>query len=216
MPNPYTIVDAINQITEIVTEFPMGGSLAPSALAVPDTVSLYARAEQFLDRARYQILSMGWPENTEMATQLTVTGGKVSLPNTTYLSVKASGPDSFRTVVIRYDTVSPAGYKAYDSNARSFTFSNATLFLDTVLLLSWTDLTQKLADLVIAKAKVAFQREIGKNDQQHDLQLSKELNTADELVDRNKAVWSPLAPNSKEQAVQQNQQGQQSQQGQQG
>ena len=165
MPNPYTIVDAINQITEVVTEFPMGGTLPPSALAVPDTVSIYARAEQFLDRARYQILSMGWPENTEMATAFTITSGKVNLPNTQYLNVKASGPDAYRNIVIRYDTVAAAGYKAYDSNQRTFSFNGTTLFLDTVLLLSWNDLTQKLADLVIAKAKVAFQREIGKNEQ---------------------------------------------------
>ena len=212
MPNPYTIVDAINQVTEVVTEFPMGGSLAPSALAVPDTVSLYARAEQFLDRARYQVLSLGWPENTEMAAKLTASSYKVALPNTTYLGVQAAGPDSYRNIVIRYDTVAPAGYKAYDTNTRSFSVTlgaTGDLYLNTILLLSWNDLTQKLADLVISKAKVAFQREIGKNDQQRDLQLTKELNTADEVIVRNTAIFSPLAPNSKEQAVQQNQQNQQ-------
>jgi len=208
MPNPYTIVDAINQITEVVTEFPMGGVLAPSALAVPDTVSLYARAEQFLDRARYQILSLGWPENTEMAAKLTASSYKVALPNTIYLGVQAAGPDSYRNIVIRYDSASPAGYKAYDSNTRSFSVTTAAggdLYLNTILLLTWQDLTQKLADLVISKAKVAFQREIGKNDQQRDLQLTKELNTADEVVVRNTAIFSPLAPNSKEEAVQQTQ-----------
>lgn len=68
MPNPYTITDAICQITELVTPFPMAGTLRPSLQAVPDLTTIYARAEQFLDRARYSVLSMGWPENTQMAT----------------------------------------------------------------------------------------------------------------------------------------------------
>ena len=76
MPNPYTIVDAINQVVETTTKFPWGLPMAPSAIitcaatggsqtgtANADTTSIYARAEQFLDRARYQVLAMGWPEH---------------------------------------------------------------------------------------------------------------------------------------------------------
>lgn len=287
MPNPYTITDAICQITELVTPFPMAGTLRPSLQAVPDLTTIYARAEQFLDRARYSVLSMGWPENTQMATPYVAKNSQVAVPG--IMSLKSSGPDSYKNLVARWNTsptdvetavtattaggvtsfawsdqflvtgtrvvlsvtaptnftvgttyyvsspgstsfrlsatnggaelvssVSSAvpgitasanyepGFYVYDSNLRTFAITSAsgTVYLDTVQLLTWEDLTQKMADLVISKAKIAFQRRIADNNQLSDQQLNQELGEADAIVDRNKAIWSPLAPNSKEEAVQ--------------
>lgn len=204
--NPYTIVDAINQVTELVTEYPWGLSVAPSAIitcaavgasqtgvATPDSGSVYSRAEQFLDRARYQVLALGWPENTEMSKPFTISSTKVDLSNV--FSVKASGPDAYRDIVIRWDTATTAGYKAYDANARTFVFSGTTLYLDAVVSLTWQDLPIKLADLVISRAKLMFQRRLGKNDQLTDLQLTQELGVADESADRNKFDKVNLPPN---------------------
>jgi len=287
MPNPYTITDAICQITELVTPFPMAGTLRPSLQAVPDLTTIYARAEQFLDRARYSVLSMGWPENTQMATPYVAKNSQVAVPG--IMSLKSSGPDSYKNLVARWSTSptdvetgltattasgvtsfawsdqylvtgtrvvlsaaapnnftigtsyyvsSPSstsfrlsatiggtelvsgvtgtfsgitatanyepGFYVYDSNLRTFAITSATgtVYLDTVQLLTWEDLTQKMADLVISKAKIAFQRRIADNNQLSDQQLNQELGEADAIVDRNKAIWSPLAPNSKEEAVQ--------------
>lgn len=287
MPNPYTITDAICQITELVTPFPMAGTLRPSLQAVPDLTTIYARAEQFLDRARYSVLSMGWPENTQMATPYTAKNSQVAVPG--IMSLKASGPDSYKNLVARWNTsptdvesavtattasgvtsfawsdqylitgtrvvlsvTAPTGFTigtpyyvsspgstsfrlaasvggseivssvtgavsgitatanyepgfyVYDSNLRTFAITSAAgvVYLDTVQLLTWEDLTQKMADLVISKAKIAFQRRIAGNNQLSDQQLNQELEEADAIVDRNKAIWSPLAPNSKEEAQQ--------------
>lgn len=288
MPNPYTITDAICQITELVTPFPMAGTIRPSLQAVPDSTTIYARAEQFLDRARYSVLSMGWPENTQMATPYTARNSQVAIPGV--MSIKASGPDSYKNLVARWNTnptdvetavtattvlgsytvfswtdqsivngnkirlsvTAPAGFSTgvdyyaqsvsstsfrlsatlggvdiisssagvisgitatvnldpgfyvFDSNLRTFGFSAAsgTVYLDTVQLLSWEDLTQKMADLVISKAKIAFQRRIADNNQLSDQQLNQEAQNADLIVDRNKAIFSPLAPNSKEESQQ--------------
>lgn len=203
--NPYTIVDAINQVTELVTEYPWGLSVAPSAIitcaavgasqtgvATPDSGSVYSRAEQFLDRARYQVLALGWPENTEMSKPFTISATKVDLSNV--FSVKASGPDAYRDIVIRYDT-GTSKYGAYDANGRTFVFSGTQLYLDAVVSLTWQDLPIKLADLVISRAKLMFQRRLGKNDQLTDAQLAQELGVADESADRNKFDKVNLPPN---------------------
>lgn len=287
MPNPYTITDAICQITELVTPFPMAGTLRPSLQAVPDLTTIYARAEQFLDRARYSVLSMGWPENTQMATPYTAKNSQVAVPG--IMSLKASGPDSYKNLVARWSTsptdvetavtattasgvtsfawldqnliagtrvilsvAAPTGFSigtsyyvsspsssafrlsasvggseivssvtsvvtgitatanyepgfyVYDSNLRTFAITSAAgiVYLDTVQLLTWEDLTQKMADLVINKAKIAFQRRIADNNQLSDQQLNQEYENSNQVIDRNKAIFSPLAPNSKEENMQ--------------
>ena len=287
MPNPYTITDAICQITELVTPFPMAGTLRPSLQAVPDLTTIYAKAEQFLDRARYSILSMGWPENTQMATPYTAKNSQIAVPG--IMSLKASGPDSYKNLVARWSTSptdveaavtattasgvtsfawsdqnlitgtrvilsvnapsgfatgtpyyvsSPSssafrlsatvggtemfstvtgsvpnitatanyepGFYVYDSNLRTFAITSASgvIYLDTVQLLTWEDLTQKMADLVINKAKIAFQRRIADNNQLSDQQLNQEYENSNQVIDRNKAIFSPLAPNSSEENMQ--------------
>lgn len=216
MPNPYTIVDAINQVVETTTKFPWGLPMAPSAIitgtavvtaattttiANPDTTSIYARAEQFLDRARYQVLAMGWPENTEMSRPFVASGNKVSLASANVLNIKGSGPDSHRNLVIRTDGTIVS---VYDANLRTFsvtTSATGTIYLDCVLLLTWADLPTKLADLVIQRAKVMFNRRLGENEQLNDAQLGQEYDISNEVIDRNSMSRQNVPFNTKEEAT---------------
>ena len=202
MPNPYTIVDAINQVVETVSEFPT--TTQPSA--VGDTTSIYARAEQFIDRARYQVLSLGWPENTEMSRPFTTASSYISM--TGILSIQAAGPDQYRNLVIRKHNSGPA---VYDANLRVFV-TTGTVYLDAVILLNWDDLPLKLADVVVSKAKLLFQRRI-QNGQLPDQQLQQEYIQAEMAVDRNEAKESMLPPNTRQNMPPQVQGGQQQQQG---
>ena len=215
MPNPYTIVDAINQVVETTTKFPWGLPMAPSAIitcaatgvsqtgtANADTTSIYARAEQFLDRARYQVLAMGWPENTEMARAFPAASGKVPLTGLSVLNIKGSGPDGHRNLVIRTDTVTGA-VSVYDANLRTFavTTGSLSIYLDCVLLLTWADLPTKLADLVIQRAKVMFNRRLGENEQLNDAQLGQEYDISNEVIDRNSMSRQNVPFNTKEEAA---------------
>lgn len=212
MANPYTIVDAINQVVETTTRFPWGLSVAPSAIitcasvgasqtgvAQPDKTSVYARAEEFIDRARYQILAMGWPENTEMARPFTASSGKVSLASSNLLNIKAAGPDGHRDLVIRTDG---GVVSVYDANLRTFNVTTGTLiiYLDCVLLLVWADLPTKLADLIIQRAKVMFNRRIGENEQLQDAQLGQEFDISNNVIDRNQLSNANVPFNTKEEA----------------
>lgn len=215
MPNPYTIVDAINQVVETTTKFPWGLSMAPSAIitgatvgtvvttATPDTTSIYARAEQFLDRARYQVLAMGWPENTEMARAFTAASNKVALTgtNANILNIKGAGPDGHRNLVIRTDGTIVS---VYDANLRTFAVAataTGTVYLDCVLLLTWADLPTKLADLVVQRAKVMFNRRLGENEQLNDAQLGQEYDISNEVIDRNATSRQNVPFNTKEEAA---------------
>jgi len=190
MPNPYTIVDAINQVVETIGEFPMGGTTRPSAGG--DTTSIYWRAETFIDRALYQVLAQGWPENTERARSFTASGsGFVTLTN--ILSIKATGPDHYRTLVIRNNAGTPT---VYDADKRTFNLgASATVFLDVTVLLAWEDLPVKLADVVIAQAKLLFQRRL-QNSQLADSQMQQEYVQSEMRADRNEASRSDLPPNT--------------------
>lgn len=212
MTNPYTIVDAINQVTETVTPHPWGFAAPPSLVytspdgttngtLTPDTTSLYARAEQFLDRARVQILSRGWPENTEKSRVFTAGNFKVDL--TGYLNVKSSGPDGYRSIVLRYDSAA-AAMSAYDADVGTFNVaatSAGLVYLDVVVDLAWVNLPVKLADLIINHAKMLFNRRVGGNEQLNDQQLGQELGFADSSVDRNSAMKTGLPFNSREEMV---------------
>lgn len=203
MPNPYTIIDAINQVVETVGEFPT--TIQPSA-GSGDTTSIYARAEQFIDRARYQVLSLGWPENTELSRPFVAASGRISM--TGILSIQAAGPDQYRNLVIRKDNTGPA---VYDANTRGFV-TTGTVYLDAVVLLNWDDLPLKLADVVVSKAKLLFQRRI-QNGQLPDQQLQQEYIQSEMAVDRNEAKESMLPPNTRQNMPPQASGGQQQQGG---
>jgi hypothetical protein len=63
-----TMVEAINEVVETITEFPMSGATKPSASG--DTTSVYRRAEDFIVREDKRMQSQGWPENTEANVRL--------------------------------------------------------------------------------------------------------------------------------------------------
>lgn len=208
MPNPYTIVDAINQVVETIGEFPMGGTLRPSAQSPADTSSIYWRAETFIDRAIYQVLAQGWPENTERSRPFVAAAGTGHVNMTGFLSAKSSGPDHYRNLVIRLHAGGP---KLYDADKRTFDLvANSTVYLDVTVLLAWEDLPVKLADVVIAQAKLAFQRRL-QNSQLADQQMQQEYMQAEIRADRNEAAQSDLPFNTRP-MIPQPQQGRQQEQ----
>lgn len=177
MPNPYTIIDAVNQVTEVLVPFPW----SLSTLTANDDSSIYYVANQFLDRARSEVCSQGVDGNVENAVAYTATSSKVSLtqaPNAyAELSVRGAGPDAYRNIALRWDTTSTPQLRPYDMDNRTFNVTSSatgTLYLDVVRLLPWESLTVKTAEAIIAKAKLAFQRRYAP-EQLKDAQLVQEL-----------------------------------------
>lgn len=201
MASGYTFVQAINEIVEVVGEFPMTGNTKPSALNTPDTTSNYARAEQFIDRYSKRIQAQGWPENTTFAKKFTsaqvtghtgTNGFKIAIADTV-LRVKAAGPDEHRTLVIRYDAdaENPAQndvplQRLYDANNQTFAFGTAAtdVYLDVVEELAFENLTVHLQDVIIGQAKMAFQRRLQGN-LNMDTALSSEYIQAEAQAPRN-------------------------------
>jgi len=190
MASGMTFVDAINELVETIGEFPMAGTTKPSAQSTPDTTSIYFQAERFMDRESQRFQSQGWPENTSLAKKFTSSGSKVDLPNTV-LRVRAAGPDHYRNLVIRDDA---GTQRLYDSDRETFQFyeinsnghtSEATIFLDVVDELDFEDLPPLLQDVIVAGAKMKFQRRMQGNST-IDQQLVQEYTLAEQYLDRNK------------------------------
>ena len=179
-----SVIDAINEIVETVGEFPLASNTNP----VPDGTgtSIYHRARQFLDREDKRLQSLGWPENTIMSKKFTANGSNGTIGSgegltTTVLRVRAAGPDAHRTIVMR-----EAGgtQLLHDSNADTNNFGNsAEVYLDTVYLLDFIDLPSLLQDVIVAKAKMEFQRRIQGNPQL-DQALYQEYIQAEVALDR--------------------------------
>ena len=196
MATSMTVLDAVNEIVETVGEFPMTGT-APTGSGT----SIYDRAKQFLDRENKRIQSLGWPENTIMCKGIVsdATDGTIKseddvspTPNkqlgTNVLRVRAAGSDAHRTLVLRdSDGVGPpAGPQLWDANKDTGNFGNdVTVFLDIVYLLDFADLPVLLQDVIVAKAKMEFQRRIQGNPQ-HDQALYQEYIQAEVALDRNR------------------------------
>ena len=177
-----TLLEAGNEIVETVGEFPMTGPVADGS-----GTSIYDRARQVLDREDRRIQSQGWPENTVMGKAITasgagVIGGSEGITNNT-LRVRASGNSAHRTLVIRE---SGGTQVLYDANADTPTFqNNEVVYLDIVTKLDFADLPPLLQDVVVAKAKMEFQRRIQGNPQ-HDQALYQEYIQAEVALDRNR------------------------------
>lgn len=182
--NPYTVVDAINQIVEAINEFPMSGSTRPSDKNPADLSSIYWRAETYLDRAKKQLLAQGWPENSERGKLFTPVSNAISMSGV--LACKGSGPDHYRSLVIRNNAL-------YDADLKVATFS-AAVYLDVVVDLTWENLPLRLADLCIANARMLFQRRL-QGSQLHDTQLQQEYIAAELRTDRNQSKQNDVPPN---------------------
>jgi hypothetical protein len=177
MPNPYVIADAINQVAEVLIPFPMYGT----DLAAGDETSVYAIAKQFLSRARVDVCSVSTEHNTQLAKEYTLdAGGKATLtqaPNAyAELAIKAAGPDQYRTLVLRWDSTATAQMRPYDADKGTFALGTPTtgkVWLDVTVLLPWESLNSRMAEQVIARAKLAFQRRYAP-EQLKDMQLQQE------------------------------------------
>jgi len=184
-----SFVEAINELVETVNEFPMSGSTKPSGSG--DTTSIYARAETFIDRESRRIQALGWPENTTLSRAITAESSAKTVLVEAYLSVRAAGPDQHRNLVMRSVTSgSPAvtNTKLYDADKQSFDITSAndgTVYLDTVENLDFEYLPNHLQDVIVARAKMTFQRRIQGNSEA-DQQLMQEYAQAEQLAFRNK------------------------------
>ena len=183
MASGMTIIEAINEIIETVGEFPLASTVSP----VPDGTgtSIYHRARMFLDREDTRIQSLGWPENTVKCDSHTASSGAITIADT-ILRVRAEGKSGHRNLVIRDDS---GTQKLYDADNGTFTFDTTEeVFLDTVTKLSFVDLPPLLQDVIVAKAKMEFQRRIQGNPQ-IDQALNQEYITAEMNLDRIRPDW---------------------------
>jgi hypothetical protein len=145
-----------------------------------DTTSIYARAEQFVERESMRVQATGWPENTDVARRFEPASGKITLPPTV-LRIRGAGPDAHRTLVIRNDS---GTRRVYDANRQTFDMPAAT-YLDTVVLLDFDSLPRTLQDVIVSSAKMRFQRRM-QGSQSADQQLAMEYMQAEFIADRNR------------------------------
>ena len=182
----FTFVEAINEVVETIGEFPMSGITKPSALNPSDTTSIYARAEEFIDRYNKRVQSQGFPENTVFGKAYTPNGSDNNnvdlLP--TVLRLQSSGPSEHRTLTIRVDNADQATPKIFDARLNSFNLGTETVFVDQVELLAFVNLTPHLQDIIISLAKVAFQRRMQGN-LNMDTALMQEYAQAEAQIERN-------------------------------
>ena len=182
----FTFVEAINEVVETIGEFPMSGITKPSALNPSDTTSIYARAEEFIDRYNKRVQSQGFPENTVFGKAYTPNGSdnnNVDLA-TSVLRIQSSGPSEHRTLVLRVDTSDSSTPKIFDARLNSFNLGTETVFVDQVELLAFVNLTPHLQDIIISLAKVAFQRRMQGN-LNMDTALMQEYAQAEAQIERN-------------------------------
>ena len=193
MASGMTFVDAINELVETIGEFPMSGTTKPSAQSTPDTTSIYFQAERFMDRESRRYQSQGWPENTTLAKLFTSVSNKITIADTV-LRVRGAGPDHYRNLVIRDDG---GVQRLYDSDRESFKFfdinqnghtTEASIFLDVVDELTFEKLPPLLQDVIVAAAKMKFQRRFQTN-ATIDQQLIQEYMIAESMLDRNKPIF---------------------------
>lgn len=183
-----TMVDAINELVETIMEFPMSGTTRPSLQN--DTTSIYARAEDFVERESMRVQATGWPENTDVARKFEPAGDRITLtPNV--LRVRGAGPDAHRTLVIRSETVTAGNppvvtefRRVYDANRQTFQI-DSPIYLDAVVLLDFNTLPRTLQDVIVSSAKMRFQRRM-QGSQSADQQLAMEYMQAEFIADRNR------------------------------
>lgn len=223
------IVEAINELVETIGEFPMSGTTVPSALSPADTTSIYYRAEQFIDRENTRVQSQGWPENTILNRTFTAKSGSANDAKTIplldgtantdppLLRVRPAGKDKGRNLVSVVTTFSAFSSSAFpflfDSDNEMFQFFNVstsgtvsegTVELDVVVKRDFANISPLLQDVIIAGAKMKFQRRLQGNPEV-DQQLLQEYMMAEYALDRNSPILKqtfnvqPLVGNTGEQ-----------------
>ena len=176
-----TLVDGINEVVEVIGDFPMSGT-APTASGT----SVYSRAHRFIDRETTRILSEGWPENTVLAQTFPLDTEALDLVNETppVLRVRGAGPDRHRHLVLRGTAVYDADQKSLKLTTREGNTDRTEVMLDVVVAADFEDVSPQLQDVIIAKAKLAFQRRLQGNPSV-DQALQQELWLTQQALDRN-------------------------------
>jgi len=197
--NGMTLVGGINEIVETIGEFPMVDPGNGSADPASGGTSIYSRARDMLERETKRTLSEGWPENTELGKKITINAynagsnpGEVATPGdlSSFLEIQPSGPDRHRNLVLR-TTGSPATLKIYDADLKSYNLSirdgatwRTEIYLDVTSSIAFAELTPLLQDVIVAKAKMTFQRRLQGNPAV-DQALQQEYIMASRAVGRN-------------------------------
>ncbi|MBT97643.1 MAG: hypothetical protein CL902_03335 [Dehalococcoidia bacterium] len=207
-----SLIESINEVLESVGEPPWGQANHPSHTSVADTTSIARRAEDFIRRETIRSQALGWPENTivnlklEAANNDTVpvqgalAGTTTGATDLTYdiLALKGSGPDAHRNYGIR-------GFLLWDADNGTTAFTDGTLVYLTVAKTvadagdteanfwpaNFENCSPQLKDLIIANAKVIFQRRI-MGAMTNDAALQHEWMTADMRTPRNSPVDPPM------------------------
>lgn len=196
-----TMLQAIDEVVEVMQLPPYDSNTLPSAQTTPDTTSNYGRAEVILERVNQRVQSWGWPQNFRAGEQFTSSGlGIISLANhPTLLSVKPSGKDAHRHITIAPDTLDGNQLKLYDANRGTFNLSlegaaSTTIFLDTVRLIPFESLDVLVQNLVIAYARKEYLIAFGPS-QAALQQVADEIARAELAVRRLNPVYGNQPPN---------------------
>ena len=182
-----TKLEMLNQVAEAIGLPP--ATALPSS--VPDTTSIYARAEDTLDRVGRRVLGKGWPFNTVQAKAHTASGGGNAITvASTVLRIRCVAPGRYK------DRLALQGDTVYLMDDDTTDFGSAvTVYLDLINdLADIEDASPDVKELIAAEAAKEFQRR-QKGSRIQDAFLSEETTRADIHADRNMRegdkTWNP-------------------------
>lgn len=182
-----TKLEMLNQVAEAIG--------LPPATALPsaggDTTSIYARAEDTLDRVGRRVLGKGWPFNTVQAKAHTASGGGNAITvASTVLRIRCVAPGRYK------DRLALQGDTVYLTDEDTTDFGSAvTVYLDLINdLADIEDASPDVKELIASEAAKEFQRR-QKGSQVQDRFLTEETARADIHADRNMPegdrTWNP-------------------------
>jgi hypothetical protein len=144
-----TNLEMLNQVMEAIVMPP--ATALPSASA--DTVSIYARGEDMLDRIGRRILAKGWPCNSINGKTYTSTGTPSLITITDVLKVRCTGPGRYK------DKLSLQGDDLYLMDDGTTDFGTATaVILDVILNISIERASPDVKEIIASETAKEFQR----------------------------------------------------------
>ena len=177
-----TFAEAVDEVLESIGENP-----ASPTSGTEESDLVYAgiakRAMTFLSREKIRVLTEGWPENTLIAHTVTGLGGDV-------LRIKGAGKAAHRTLVLGE---SGGTQKIIDMN-NGGAEETGSVVLDIVTEKTWKTISPSVRDVIVASAKVAFQRRMVGNPTQDSL-LMQEYIQAEMRARRNQPRPDLQLPN---------------------
>lgn len=166
-----TKLEAINEMLAAIEELPV------SAL---DTggASIAAMAERHLDRENQRVQMEGYEDNTDLCRGVVANGSGEIVAESTWLAVQGAGPTQHRNLTLRNGYVWDL-----DNHTQTVTTAGATFYLNIIRQLTWTEMSPRLKNAVLARAIRVFQRR-QKGDPQADMMLAEESAMAALVADR--------------------------------